>query len=189
MLILGLIWWLFAIEVIFTIAILFSVGNRRPFLGGFLTFGALLTWWAFSGFPNIIDLLRDNGQAIIFWGVAYLLAGFAWGVVNWLLYTRSEEMRTTIQYNYKQFQRGFPDGTLNDFKESGYYPFGFQKDFPFIANSVIWWPLSMAWTVLDDFLLNLVTFLGRQFSGFFAFLAHGALDSALKDVDTAKKTN
>lgn len=128
-------WWL--ISGIALVLLFLAVENDSLIFGilEVLAYFVFLEWIAGAG---ILVLLMSNPLAVIGWFLAYIGLGTVWSILKWWLYVQNK-----AKVHKKQVKDG---GNICTWQ----VPSASKKKGK-IVNWIILWPISLLWTLLDDF--------------------------------------
>lgn len=102
--------------------------------------------------------------------LGYAGIGVVWSVIHWWLWRGSEKQRSrlsTAHAGWKRFAQN-AGTTVEDFRNSTSYPYGWNQDFPMILTWVLFWPLDIVFYLLGDFIFNLASAIGRKLAGIYS---------------------
>ena len=134
--------------------------------------------WVLGGI-NLPALLIFNPVVMIFALPAYIAAGLVWSLCKWKFYIMGQRRKIEEVINEaNEYYGARPEEKVN---RSRFIHAGLTKagmDFPItapkpgqhktrIVSWMIWWPLSLVWTMLDDPLRRAFMALYERFSGLF----------------------
>lgn len=136
----------------------------------------------YFGGVDYVAYVRTHGVMILEFAAAYLVSGAAWSVVKWFFFCRDLKQKY-LGYKADYF-RHHVTGTP---AQSHSYATQFTGDVPPSAQDhksqiVSWigyWPVSLIWTLLDDFLTKVFKEIYNVLSGVFQRIAN----SQFKDIE------
>ncbi len=113
---------------------------------------------------DVVGMVTNNWLSIIFYSIAYLVVGSVWSFAKWFFYLR---------------------GRRTDFLERKKWDKSAKIDIPQASDNksriirwLSYWPVSIVWTLIDDFITKIFTEIYNTFSGYYQKIA----DSVFKDV-------
>lgn len=189
----GIAWWVIALSAIVFGVLVAITSSERP-ISALLFF--IASWAAITFLMGInpIAYLVTNVGTILVWLCVYLLIGIAYAYAKWTwIYLPSDYVQSTIRRKFKDFKshwsRSFDttktdDELIEEFTESDFYPFGLKKDKWKISTWVIWWPLNLIWSFLDDVLIKVWNWFAGVLSGSFASIAKSQVRKTVNKTDT-----
>lgn len=101
-----------------------------------VAFIGLLYWGNSDDFKIIFQYIAHNPFTIIGGFLAYLVLGTTWSFVKWFMYLK------TLKAKYTDSK-----GKIESYYKSR---FKAKNNKGRIINWMIWWPLSGAWTIIND---------------------------------------
>jgi len=155
-------WWLW-ITLAAVVLLLICEANEKP-VAAFFIFAAALLLYQFVADVNIFKYVKDNPLAVLGWVNLYLAVGVVWGAFKWWLYALG------MRDEYRELKRSFlsarnlkGDKVPLSLKDEWLKETEWKFDFPpkvyrnksRIIRWMAYWPTSMLWTMLDDFLKRL----------------------------------
>ena len=153
-------WW-FLLSVAFFGAILLCEA-KETFGGLTLALILYLLGLQFFGGVDIFNFVKSNTLDFSLWVVAYLVAGTAWSVGKWTLFVfdRKEQFLKLKDDFYGQNNLIIGTNIPANLKEkwvrwlsgSGDFPPKASKNKYRITRWMLYWPASLLWTMLNDFL-------------------------------------
>ncbi len=178
--ILGITWWILVLSSI-AFGVLVAITSSEKPISALLFFIASWSAITFLIGINPFVYLAANAGSIFAWLGVYLLIGVAYAYAKWTwIYLPSAYVQRTIVRKFEEFKshwaRTFSDTKTNDelieeFAKSSHYPFGLKQDKWKISTWVLWWPLNLLWSLLDDVVVNVWNWSASFLSGSFASIA------------------
>ena len=115
---------------------------------------------------NVLQFFRENGTFILELAAIYIGAGLAWSVAKWYFFVRDKRAE------YDAIVEEFKKGDKKDFKwqverRVGEIPPRAVRHKREIVSWISYWPISVVWTLLDDFLKKLFHRIYDLFAGVF----------------------
>lgn len=129
-----------------------------------------------------LPLLAWQNPMNAFVGVlGYGLVGIVWSVIHWWLWRGSERQRKRLAAAYDDWKPRMANAGegLDDFRQSSFYPYGWNADFPMILTWVLFWPLDIIFYVLGDFIFNFASAVGRKIAGIYSAIGKGIDQSVI----------
>lgn len=185
----GVAWWVLLLGLI-SFGVLTTITAWEKPISGLVFFVAAFIGLAFLQGVNPLAWVTDNASTVGGWLLGYLLVGIAYAYAKWTwFYLPSKEVQDQIADAFRSFKRNIPAGVqtedemIANFEKSSQYPFGLRKDKWRISTWVLWWPMNLFWTLLDDVLIGLVNWFANALSGSFAAIARNQVRKTLKSVE------
>lgn len=165
-------WCLFAALFI----VLCSTADNDHILGAFLvTVVGLTILVAFTNL-QIIPWIIHNPFTLLFYGIAYLVIGGVWGLLNWRWFFvpgkdrwyeehRDETLKNAKEYAYRyaDSKRGI-DGIKEALEKHYNIPPLPKNNKQRFTTWVVWWWASICWTLFHDPVRRFVNWIYRSFS-------------------------
>ena len=138
--------------------------------------------------PNMLQMIQNDPWKFVIGIALYCLLGIIWSVLRWVIHLNTQEVKDLISSAYSRYTSQ-PTATRENvsFKNSIYYPFSFSKDSALIISWAAFWPVSVVWTFLRHFIVNMghwlwnvLEWVGHQFASVFAAIADRAVNKIIK---------
>jgi hypothetical protein len=179
----GFVWWLLILGAFDFLVLGWLVrphyrGDNEDYWPGWALAWALIitTVILWLGGINLPVLVWQNPMNAFVGVLAYAGIGIVWSVIHWTLWRGSERQRERLSKahaSWKKFLRPENADTVEAFRASGDYPYGWDKDFAMILTWVLFWPLDIIFYVLGDFIFNLALAIGRKLAGIYSAIGKG----------------
>lgn len=190
----GLIFWLLVIAA--SVAIIASIENDSPGFATTTVVATFLVLWFFSDFKYSCRSYPDWRWAVVYL-VGYIAIGFLWSFFKWYAHSlKRRERYLEVVANYRK-QKGLPEtfvptkrdeGFVEYLRERNVYEFldAYRKvqvlphpNKPRNIAHAAYWPWSMLWTILDDFVYELMNFIYNHVVGIY----HGISRHVFRGLD------
>lgn len=189
----GITWWVLALSI-FVFGILVAITSSEKPISALLF---LIASWAAITFLigiNPISLLVANAGNLLVWLGVYLLIGILYAYAKWTwVYLPSSDVQEQIVRSFKEYKDWSSntskatktyDELIEEFSNSVHYPFGLKKDKWKISTWVIWWPINILSSLLDDVVINLWNWFASVLSGSFAGIAKSQVRKTINKTRT-----
>lgn len=164
--------WLFVIE---SLLLLFLVATERNTMATVSLFLFGLAARYLSG-VDVITFLKTNAPTIGKLLVVYLVTGIAWGIAKWFFFVRDKKEK------YLELLKEKQDVSIR-FSLGCSIPPQAGEHKAQITGWIGYWPLSLIWTLLDDFLTKFFQQVYATLAGVFQKIS----DNQFKGINIPKK--
>lgn len=153
-------------------------------IGGF-------TLWFLSGKVNPLPWIYQHWATVLMIILAYVVLGAGWGIIKWWFFLHNqadvyETKRTAYQAEFDRVRNntGYPVGlTYKDwvFREYRFPPSPATHKAD-ITMWMVWWPLSGAWTLLNDPLKRLYRIIYQHLVSTYTRMANAVFASRFTEL-------
>lgn len=172
----GIVWWVLLLGAIDFLVLGWLVrphygrGDEENYWPGWALAWTLIVPTAilWLGGVNVPALIWEDPMRAFVGVLGYAAAGVVWSVIHWWLWRGSERQRSRLARAYASWKGGEPDTSVEAFRKSHSYPYGWNQDFPMILTWVLFWPLDIIFYLLGDFVFNLASAIGRKLAGIYS---------------------
>lgn len=165
----GILFWALTIAVL--CLLMFCVDSERTF-GAAVSIVLYLVFINVFGNANTLAWIKENSTLTIVGVVGYLFAGVFWSFGKWYFFNKEISEKVLIAKRKllgpaANEDTEIPEDRLSDWhfmhlatihykdRTIGKFPIRALEHKERITNWMMYWPISAAWTLLDDFVRNL----------------------------------
>tara|TARA_R110002110_G_scaffold181552_7_gene387940 strand:+ start:53 stop:658 length:606 start_codon:yes stop_codon:yes gene_type:complete len=162
---LGMSYFFWAMIGVSLLALMWCAETESPFWGSFIVLGTFLVSWLIFGI-SVVTAVVSNPLLAAGAFAGYILAGIAWAYPKWWFHVRSlrneyvDVMRAFLSnrgYEGAESADEIPAQYLNAWHSTRSYSH-WSRIFPILARAnkrkimtwMVWWPVSMVWTLIND---------------------------------------
>ena len=138
---------------------------------------------AFFGLAPVFSFIVNNPLTFAMWAVIYLVVGIVWSIYNRWVFVKKvrnyyNEQKASLSNNPTEKDIKFArDRVVNYFDLLSLPPKAMDHK-SHIISSMVYWPMSMIWYLLADFLKEIFT----KIFNYFRNLYQSISDSVFKDM-------
>lgn len=158
------------VKTTFFVVSLFYFVETEKIARSFLTVAFYIVFLQFVVKIDIFSSILQNPIKSILFFLSYFLIGFIWSFIKWFMYVNKQALRIKLErvdflkkYGDKHcltinLDTPIPDSLLNDWRHSKSYirkPVVHENKTK-ISHWVIYWPVSVIWSLLNDFIRKTV---------------------------------
>lgn len=167
LLLIGSLWfWLSFVGVL----ALFVCTAKESFISGIIVILVTAVSLQLLGSVDILGWLKENLATIAICAVVYLPIGTAWAFFKWYMKLIDKRQELSEKKDaYMSRYKNSPDKEWNDIWTSHVKSHMPKSEYhkSSITTWIGYWPISMIWTLLDDFVTKLIKTIYNSISGIF----------------------
>ncbi len=185
--------WFWILTVAIAVLLIWEVARDKAIAAGFTVALYILAIHLF-GNAAMFSFLRANPEWVYIGVPAFFVAGSLWALIKWWFHVRRKALEYREQRMEWLISQGITDATLDTPVPDALKDRGFKRSRKPLARQnkgriitwMVYWPFSMAWTVLDEPWRLIYEAMARLFQRI-ADHAFADLDKDIPDTDPAER--